>query len=106
MLNIDLLIKLKRASFPLTTVSDILDRFNLSYDIEDAKVPEMFPNAQQIAGKWYLEPTIEQLLEVLGDKFRLLERTGSSWTAMNKEKVGYGPDPKEALANLYLEVKK
>jgi hypothetical protein len=108
-MNIGKLTALRRAGFPLPQVSEILERFGLITELEESKIPEMFPTAHQIAGKWYLEPTIEQLLEALGQKFRLLERVGAekpNWTAMNKDKIGYGADPKEALANLYLEVKK
>lgn len=104
MLNTEILTALKKANFPLKRISDLLSEIGLPGDEEHYS--KLFPNSFQIAGKWFLEPTIEQLLTALGDEFRLLERTPSHWTAMNKEKVGRGENAIEALSNLYLAVQK
>jgi len=104
MLSIEVLSELKRAGFPLARVEDIFEKLNIL--IDESRFPELFPNSYQIAGHWYLLPSIEQLLLALGDQFRLLERTPSHWTAMNKAKVGRGHTPLQALAHLFLEVQK
>jgi hypothetical protein len=107
MLTTETLSALKRAGFPLARVQDIFEKLNIL--IDESRFPELFPNSYQIAGHWYLLPSIEQLLIALGDQFRLLERTGKdpvTWSAMNRVKVGRGGTPLEALANLFLEVQK
>jgi hypothetical protein len=104
MLNTEILSALKKANFPLKRIADLLSEIGLPGDEE--QYSKLFPNSFQIAGKWYLQPTVEQLLTALGDSFRLLERTGQHWTAMNKTKVGRGTSAVEALANLFLEVQK
>jgi hypothetical protein len=109
MLTVEVLAELRRAGFPLTSVPDILDRFSLTHEIAESKIPELFPNAHQIAGKWYLEPTIEQIIDVLGEDFQLLERTdlwGAIGRSENGQKLAFGPTAIHALANLYLEIKK
>jgi len=104
MLNTEILSALKKANFPLKRISDLLSEIGLP-DSEE-QYQKLFPHSFKLAGKWYLEPTVEQLLTALGDKFRLLERTPSHWTAMNNAKVGRGANAIEALSNLYLEVHK
>lgn len=109
MLTIELLAKLKRAGFPLVHIPDILDRFKPGHEIAESQIPELIPDAAQIAGKWYLEPTIEDFFKVLGADFKLLERTdiwGAIGKGEGKQKLAFGDGPKEALANLYLEIKK
>lgn len=104
MLSTEILTALKKANFPLKRISDLLSVIGLPDSEEEYQ--KLFPNSFQLAGKWFLEPTIEQLFIALGDKFRLLERTPSHWTAMNNTKVGRGANAIEALSNLYLEVTK
>jgi hypothetical protein len=104
MLSTEILSALKKANFPLKRISDLLSEIGLPESEEEYQ--KLFPNSFKLAGKWFLEPTVEQLLAALGDEFRLLERTPSHWTAMNTSKVGRGDSPLAALANLYLEVQK
>lgn len=104
MLSTEILSALKKANFPLKRISDLLSEIGLPNSEEEYQ--KLFPNSYQLAGKWFLEPTVEQLLTALGENFRLLERTPSHWTAMNKSKVGRGENAIAALSNLFLEVQK
>ena len=109
MLKIELIAELRRLGFPLVHIPDVLDRFKPGHEIAESQIPELIPDAAQIAGKWYLEPTLELMFTALGDNFKLLERTdiwGAIGKGNGKQKLAFGADPKEALANLYLEIKK
>jgi hypothetical protein len=110
MFDIEILAALRRAGFKLVEVTEILERFNASGEfMAESKIPEVFPNAQAIAGRWYMEPTLEQLFDALGPSFQLLERT-DVWGAIGKDgtikKLAVADTPREALAKLYIELKK
>jgi hypothetical protein len=107
-MKIEILAALRRAGFPLTNIDEILGRFNVQEDsIAQSQVPEIFPNAQPIAGHWYLEPTLEQLFSALGKSFQLLEQT-DLWGAIGRrgelKKLAVGDTPQEALAKLWIEL--
>jgi hypothetical protein len=107
-MNVELIRKLRRAGFPLTDLKDIFDRLNVSPDAAqeaETKVPELFPNAYQIAGKWYLSPTFEQYLQNLPNFF-YLQKLKDDWMAATHDVEARGKGPLEALCNLYLETKK
>jgi len=107
-MNTELIRKLRRAGFPLTPVTKIFAELNIPPDtIQEAqsKIPEIFPNAYQIAGKWYLAPSYDQLFENIHNFF-YLQKLKDDWMAASHDFEARGEGPLEALCNLFLETKK
>ena len=107
-MTLELMRKLRRAGFPLTPLHDIFDRLGVSAQTAqeaETKIPEILPNAFQIAGKWYLSPAYHQLFENIPNFF-YLQKLKDDWVAATHETEARGKGPLEALCNLYLETKK
>jgi len=103
-MNTETLAELRKTHFPLVKVAEIFTL--LGIEIPEKLYCQVFPKAHEIAGSYYLEPTIEQLFEVLGLKFFHLGRNTEGWTATGNGKLARGQTAKDALINLYLEVQK
>jgi len=110
MINAETLSKLRRAKFPFTTVKQKLDELGLAATFKEYR--NFFPTCFQLAGKWYLPPTLEELIAACGGEL-VLSCSKAQCVAFHfvkpdptGERKGIGPTPEIALANLYLEIKK
>lgn len=107
-MNVELMRKLRRAGFPLTPVTEIFDRLEVSkeaIEVAETKIPEIFPNCYQIAGKWYLAPSFEQCFQNIPNFF-YLQKLKDDWMAATHDVEARGEGPLEALSYLYLETQK
>lgn len=86
--------------------------YKLALALKKAGFPQL-PKGRQIIGQYIplRKPDLEELIDACGDRFGVLERfkNNKGWgcyvpndCAIN----GLGKTPKEAVANLYLELKK
>lgn len=102
MINYDLALKLKQAGFPQH--KDMYDDCGYFCVHNDSFKGE---NRESVCA-----PTLSELIEELGDKFLLVEKlyppdeAGKWWAKSNVIYECIGGSPEEAVANLYLALKK
>lgn len=107
-MDIGLMCELFRAGFPLTPVTKIFEDLNIPPGLAkkaEFKIPELFPNAYQIAARWFLTPSYDQLFGNI-QNFFYLQKLKDDWVAATHNAEARGEGPLEALCNLYLETKK
>lgn len=69
-----------------------------------------FDNGVDVTGEkiGFLPPTLSELIEACGERFMYLHKKEGEWLAEDRtfEFQKRGPTPEEAVANLWLELKK
>ncbi|HZU32741.1 MAG TPA: hypothetical protein VFB79_16610 [Candidatus Angelobacter sp.] len=101
-MNIEVLTALKKAKFPLKRLSDLLEQVGLPGTEEE--YARLFPNAVKIAGKWFLEPTLDDFIRTLEAHCFYLWKLNDRWIAAVGDDDSSAETPLEALANLFIEV--
>ena len=83
--------------------------YKLTKRLKDAGFPQKKHNTSgkpfNVAIQWY-SPTLSELIKECGDEFVHLTRYKDGWIAFATTKTSLNKTPEEAVARLYIELKK
>ena len=100
-------LELKKAGFPQTLTGN--DHYECGHHFNDEAIAML--HRSDCEG-WVKFPTLEELIEACGDGFQSMKHSKNTWRIYmpNRTNTGFEENdystPKEAVANLYLELKK